>query len=229
MPECSGSRVSRPRSFPASRNAPSTNALLERPDAVPAMEAAYAEAGVTRFAAWVHENDEATRSALDRRGYRLDQTTRAMGMALEDVRLPRPQLDLGSVEWGGYLRIFGLSPGLLSRADRTAFRVLVARLDDENVATAMAFDHGSDTRDLQRRHAGARPEARPRHRPDRSPRARRARARPADGDPPGDRDGRGHVRRRRFSRSRADPRVRAVTRPGPPKGRPRACVQVKLV
>ena len=145
MPECSGSRVTA-AVFPGEpERSVYNNALLERPDAVPAMEAAYAEAGVTRFAAWVHENDEATRSALDRRGYRLDQTTRAMGMALEDVRLPRPQLDLGSVEWGGYLRIFGLSPGLLSRADRTAFRVLVARLDDENVATAMAFDHGSDT------------------------------------------------------------------------------------
>jgi hypothetical protein len=118
------------------------NALLDRPDAVAAMEVAYAEAGVTRFAAWVHESDEATRSALEGRDYRLDQTTRAMGMSLEDVRLPRPQLELGSVEWDEYLRIFGLPPSLLGRADRTAFRVLVAHLDGEKVATAMAFDHG---------------------------------------------------------------------------------------
>jgi ribosomal protein S18 acetylase RimI-like enzyme len=121
------------------------NALLDRPDAVAAMEVAYAEAGVTRFAAWVHESDEATRSALEERDYRLDQTTRAMGMSLEDVRLPRPQLELGSVEWDEYLRIFGLPPSLLGRADRTPFRVLVAHLDGEKVATAMAFDHGSDT------------------------------------------------------------------------------------
>jgi ribosomal protein S18 acetylase RimI-like enzyme len=66
-------------------------------------------------------------------------------MVLEDVRLPRPRVELGSVDWDEYLRIFGLPPGLLSSADRSAFRVLVARLDGENVATAMAFDHGSDT------------------------------------------------------------------------------------
>ena len=34
--------------------------------------------------------------------------------------------------------------GLLSGADQAAFHVLVARLGGENVATAMAFDHGSD-------------------------------------------------------------------------------------
>jgi hypothetical protein len=139
------------------------NALLDRPDAVAAMEVAYAEAGVTRFAAWVHESDEATRSALEGRDYRLDQTTRAMGMSLEDVRLPRPQLELGSVEWDEYLRIFGLPPSLLGRADRTPFRVLVAHLDGEKVATDGVRPRQRH-RDLQRRHAGARPEARPRHR-----------------------------------------------------------------
>jgi predicted GNAT family acetyltransferase len=35
-------------------------------------------------------------------------------------------------------------PGFLSGADRAAFHVLVARLGGENVATAMAFDHGGD-------------------------------------------------------------------------------------
>src|SRR6266487_2546155 len=47
------------------------NALLERDltaaeraDALDAMEAAYAAAGVTRFAAWVHERDEAMRGEL---------------------------------------------------------------------------------------------------------------------------------------------------------------------
>lgn len=121
------------------------NALPERPGAVAAMETAYAEAGVMRFAAWVHESETALRSALEQRGYRLDQTTRAMAMVLEDVRLPRPRVELGSADWDEYLRIFGLPPGLLSSADRSASRVLVARLDGENVATAMAFDHGSDT------------------------------------------------------------------------------------
>jgi ribosomal protein S18 acetylase RimI-like enzyme len=120
------------------------NALLDRADGVLSMEDAYAQAGVTRFAAWVHEGDTALRRCLERRGYRLDQTTRAMGMALAAVRLPRPRVELGSVDWDEYLRIFGLPPGLLGNADRSAFRVLVARLDGENVATAMAFDHGGD-------------------------------------------------------------------------------------
>jgi ribosomal protein S18 acetylase RimI-like enzyme len=127
------------------------NALLERglakperADAVDAMEAAYAATGVTRFAAWVHESDGAMRIELERRAYALDTSTRAMGIALDEVRWPRPDLDLESLEWEQYLRRFGLPPGLLGGADRTAFRVLVACLDGESVATAMAFDHRDD-------------------------------------------------------------------------------------
>jgi hypothetical protein len=56
------------------------------------MEAVYVAAGVTRFAAWVHESDEPMRAELERRGYTLDITTRAMGMALDDIRVPRPRL-----------------------------------------------------------------------------------------------------------------------------------------
>jgi GNAT superfamily N-acetyltransferase len=130
------------------------NALLERDltaaeraDALEAMEAAYAAAGVTRFAAWVHDSDQAMRGDLERRGYTLDSSTRAMGMGLDEIRLPRPQLDLGPPDWLEYLRIlriFGAPPGLLSGADPARFHVLVARLGSENVATAMAFDHGGD-------------------------------------------------------------------------------------
>jgi GNAT superfamily N-acetyltransferase len=127
------------------------NALLdrdlgaaERAHALDAMEAAYAAAGVMRFAAWVHENDEAMRDDLERRGYTLEESTRAMGMALDDVRLPRPEIELGPPDWFEYLRIIGVPPGFLSGADHAAFHVLVARLGGENVATAMAFDHGSD-------------------------------------------------------------------------------------
>ncbi|HLN78240.1 MAG TPA: GNAT family N-acetyltransferase [Nocardioidaceae bacterium] len=127
------------------------NALLdrdldaaERAHAIEAMEAAYARARVTRFAAWVHESDEAMRTDLARRGYSLDESTRAMGMAVEDVRLPRPEIELGSPDWFEYLRIVGVPSDFLSRADPAAFHVRVARLDGENVATAMAFDLGSD-------------------------------------------------------------------------------------
>ena len=37
-----------------------------------------------------------------------------------------------------------MPPSFLGGADPGAYHVLVARLDGENVASAMAFDHGSD-------------------------------------------------------------------------------------
>ena len=127
------------------------NALLERgladaerADAIDAMEVAYAAAGVERFAAWVHESDEPMRGELERRGYTLDTTTRAMGMTLDDIRVPRPQIELAPTDWDEYLRIFGLPPGLLSDADRSGLHVVVARFDGERVATAMAFDLDGD-------------------------------------------------------------------------------------
>jgi GNAT superfamily N-acetyltransferase len=127
------------------------NALLERGlgaservDAVSAMEAAYDAAGVTRFAAWVHESDSAMRAALERRGYTLDEVTRAMGMTLDDIRFPRPDLELARADWSEHLRVAGVPPGFLSGADPTAFHVLVARLDGESVSTAIAFDFAGD-------------------------------------------------------------------------------------
>jgi hypothetical protein len=68
-----------------------------------------------------------------------------MGMALDDVRLPRPEIELGPPDWFEYLRILGAPPGLLSGADHAAFHVLVARLGGENGAAAMAFDLGGQT------------------------------------------------------------------------------------
>jgi hypothetical protein len=53
------------------------------------MEAAYSSAGIERYAAWVHESDEGIRGELIARGYTLDETTRAMGMPLDDIALPR--------------------------------------------------------------------------------------------------------------------------------------------
>jgi ribosomal protein S18 acetylase RimI-like enzyme len=92
----------------------------------------------------VHESDEAMRDDLEARGYTLDESTRAMGMALSDIRLPRPEIELAPPDWFEYLRILGVPPGLLSDVDQSAFHVLVARLDGESVATAMAFDLGDD-------------------------------------------------------------------------------------
>jgi GNAT superfamily N-acetyltransferase len=131
------------------------NALLERDlapaeraAALDAMEAAYAAAGVTRFAAWTHDSDHGMRADLEARGYALDTTTRAMGMDLaEDLRLPRPALALERADWPAYLRYlerFGLPPGLLGGVDPDVFHVLLAARDGEDVATALAFDAGGD-------------------------------------------------------------------------------------
>jgi predicted GNAT family acetyltransferase len=65
-------------------------------------------------------------------------------MELGDIRLPRPQIELGSPDWYEYLRIIEVPPGLLGGTDHAAFHVLIARLGGENVAAAMAFDLGSD-------------------------------------------------------------------------------------
>jgi GNAT superfamily N-acetyltransferase len=108
------------------------------------METAYAAAGVTRFAAWVHECDRAMRSDLQRRGYTVAETTRAMGMALDDIRVAQTRVDLAATAWADYLRIFGLPPGLLGGGDHAAFQVAVAQLKGDRVATAMAFDHRCD-------------------------------------------------------------------------------------
>jgi GNAT superfamily N-acetyltransferase len=128
------------------------NALLDcghgdRVRAVEAMEAAYAEAGIERFAAWVHESDAGMRAELSGRGYTVTESTRAMGLGLEAAPTPDPDVDLDPLDWPGYLRYlraFGLPKGLLQGADPSAFRVLAARLDGEPVATAVAFDHGGD-------------------------------------------------------------------------------------
>jgi ribosomal protein S18 acetylase RimI-like enzyme len=127
------------------------NALLERrlagderAAALDAMEAAYAAAGITRFAAWVHESDRSLRDDVERRGYTLDTTTRAMGMALDDIRLPRPQIELGPPDLSEHLRIAGVPPDFLAGAGLAAFHILVARLDGENVATGLAFDLDGD-------------------------------------------------------------------------------------
>lgn len=74
------------------------------------VEIAYADAGVTRFAVWVHESDHAARTELDGRGYTVDTTTRAMGMDLDGVHPPRLDIELRPVDWSDYLRYEGLPP-----------------------------------------------------------------------------------------------------------------------
>lgn len=127
------------------------NALLardlpaaERAGAVDAMEAAYAAAGIARYAAWVHERDGGMRAELEGRGYALDETTRAMGMMLDVIRPPRPEIELGPGTWAEHLRAAELPSDLLRDADQSVFHVLVARLDGRSAATALALDFRGD-------------------------------------------------------------------------------------
>ena len=115
--------------------------------AATAMEHAYAGAGIARYAAWVHEADAATMSALADRGYRVEETTRAMAMSLDDLTTPRPEADPGPSDWAAYLRILraeGLPDGLLAGVDPDAYHVRIGRLDGRDVASALAFDHDGD-------------------------------------------------------------------------------------
>jgi ribosomal protein S18 acetylase RimI-like enzyme len=116
----------------------------QRTDAIFAMEAAYEAAGVARFAAWVHESDNAMRSDLERRGYTLDEVTRAMGMTLDRIALPRPTLAFRRTGWPEHRRVGELPPDLLGGADPASFHIFVARSCGEDAATAIAFDQAGD-------------------------------------------------------------------------------------
>jgi ribosomal protein S18 acetylase RimI-like enzyme len=117
---------------------------LERGVALDAMEAAYASAVIDHFAAWVHESDRAMSHELLTRGYTLAGSTLAMGRSLDDLTDTRRRaVDLVAADLFEHVRIIG-APELLRDVDASAFHVVVARLTDESVATAMAFDHRGD-------------------------------------------------------------------------------------
>jgi GNAT superfamily N-acetyltransferase len=131
------------------------NALLvrglgdaERAAAVDVMEELYAAAGVDSFAAWAHETDGPLVAELERRGYRLSETTRAMGMALGELAVPAASAELREASWPEYLRYLtslGLPDGLLAGVDGSGFRVVAASIDGETVATGLAFEHEGDS------------------------------------------------------------------------------------
>jgi ribosomal protein S18 acetylase RimI-like enzyme len=127
------------------------NAILDgdlgaggRRAALEAMEAAYARAGITEFAAWTHEADAAMRADLEHRGYALAETTRAMGASLEALELPRDDAHVESAEWSEHVRLIEMPAGFLAGIDHTALHVAVARLGGETVSTGIAFDHDGD-------------------------------------------------------------------------------------
>lgn len=127
------------------------NALLgsglsaaERAAALDTMDAAYANAGVQHYAAWVDERDADLRADLEQRGYTIAETTRMMGMVLDDLPLPLPAVAASALSWDEYLHQFGLPPGFLAGADHARFHAQAVRHDGEAVAAALAFDHDGD-------------------------------------------------------------------------------------
>jgi GNAT superfamily N-acetyltransferase len=127
------------------------NALLERDlgaagraAALDAMQAAYADAGIERYAPRVHESDPRMREELERRGFTFDSSTRAMGMELDAIRVPPPADDLAATDWEEYLRVIEVPAGLLAAADGAPFDVAVGRVGGRNVAGGLAFDLAGD-------------------------------------------------------------------------------------
>ncbi len=180
-----------------------------REAAVSAMEEAYAGEGIEHFAAWVHENDAPLRADLEGRGYGVTESTRAMGIALEDLDLPRPDLDLVPADWHDYVAMIGLGPDFQRYADPAAYVVRVARLDGEAAAVAMAYDHDGDRGIYSVTTLRARPPAGARHGPDDAAAARGPRRGLHDGDPPVHADGGADLRVGRLPRPGAVPRARA--------------------
>jgi len=115
-----------------------------RTRAVEAMQSAYGRAGVTDYAAWVHETDTAMRVDLERLGYAPLTSTLAMALDLDELRVEPTTLELRTIEWDDYLRVFDMPAGLLARGDHTAYRVLVAHVAGEPVASAMSFELDGD-------------------------------------------------------------------------------------
>ncbi len=141
--------------FPAGpERAVYNNAVLDRgldggqaPDAVTSVAEMYAEGAVDRYAIWVHEAESASIGELVARGLEIDTWTRAMATSLDGFPMEAPQLELGPSEWGehlSYLQAEGVPDGLLAGVDGSSFHVLVVRFSDENVATAIAYDHEGD-------------------------------------------------------------------------------------
>jgi GNAT superfamily N-acetyltransferase len=130
------------------------NAVLARRPAdiaatVARVEVAYARVGVERFAIWVHESEPATAEELRGRGYRLDTSTRTMAMSTADLAafdsatLGLPTLEVIEPGLKEFWAVDGLD-GLLPTLDPSAAHLYVARVDDEDVAMLMAFDHAGD-------------------------------------------------------------------------------------
>jgi ribosomal protein S18 acetylase RimI-like enzyme len=113
-------------------------------EATDAILARYTEAGVKRYAIWVHDAEDAGMTEMAGRGFRVDTATRAMAMSLHEIALERPEIDLGPSDWSDYLRILEVPEGTLAGVDPGEFHVLIGRLDGDAASACMAYYHDGD-------------------------------------------------------------------------------------
>src|SRR5215212_7048487 len=78
--------------------------------------------------------------ALERRGYRCAESTRAMGMSLHELAVLSPQGRPAWREYQGFLAGVGVPAGPLPHVDAIASDIVMARSGGDNVATALSFD-----------------------------------------------------------------------------------------
>lgn len=111
--------------------------------AITAIEATYGAAGVEGYAAWAHESDAAAVEQLTARGYVYDTSTRAMAMSLDEIAVPRPEIELAEAGYDEFLAINGLPLGLFPDLGPGA-HFYVARDQGRSAAAVMAFEHEGD-------------------------------------------------------------------------------------
>ena len=109
-----------------------------------AVEHAYADRGVERYAIWVHESEEATAREVEARGHVYDSSTRNMAMPIADlVETGSWNLDLVEPSLEELWRIDGLD-GLVPELSAGGAHFYVSRFNGENATMLMAFDHDGD-------------------------------------------------------------------------------------
>jgi GNAT superfamily N-acetyltransferase len=108
------------------------------------VEQAYANRGIERYAIWTHESDEAGARAIKARGYVHDSSTRTMAMPIaEAAQLHVQEFDLVEPSVAEFWRSAGVD-GFAPELPAEGAHFYLARIDGENAATLMAFDHAGD-------------------------------------------------------------------------------------
>jgi len=120
------------------RDAGDLDAILD------AVEHAYTDRGVERYAVWVHESEGAIARDIEARGYAYDSSTRTMAMEIADFAdVATSKLDLFEPSLTEFWSLTGFDD-LVPELDPNGAHFYVSRLDGERAASLMAFDHDGD-------------------------------------------------------------------------------------